>query len=73
MAAYSFDPFKFIPKDHARAGYLRAQAVDVDVVTHVGHEASQRDRDAWERMTAMGRARTAEAAGIADRATALGN
>jgi len=35
LAAYSFDPFKHIPKEHARAGYLRAQAPDVDVVTHV--------------------------------------
>jgi predicted TIM-barrel fold metal-dependent hydrolase len=35
MAAYSFDPFKYTPKEHARAGYLRAQATDVDVVTHV--------------------------------------
>ena len=51
MAAYSFDPFRHIPKEHARAGYLRAQATDVDVVTHVGRQASQRDRDAWTRMT----------------------
>ena len=51
MAAYSFDPFRYIPKEHARAGHLRSQATDVDVVTHVGHEASQRDRDAWTRMT----------------------
>ena len=35
MAAYSFDPFKHIPKEHARAGCLRAQATDVDLVTHV--------------------------------------
>ena len=72
MAAYSFDPFTHIPKEHARAGYLRAQATDVDVVTHVGREASQRDRDAWARMTAFGQARMAEAAAIADRATTLG-
>ena len=25
MAAYSFDPFKHIPKEHARAGYLRCK------------------------------------------------
>lgn len=35
MAAYSFDPFKHIAKEHARAGYLRSLATDVDVVTHV--------------------------------------
>jgi predicted TIM-barrel fold metal-dependent hydrolase len=78
MAAYSFDPFTYIPKDHARAGYLRSQATDVDVVTHVGHMASQRDRDAWTRMTTFARERqaaalTVEAIGIADRATSLGN
>ena len=81
MAAYSFDPFKYMPKEHARAGYLRAQATDVDVVTHVGRHAGQRDRDAWTRMTqfalqAQASAQapvTAEAAGIAGRATTLGN
>jgi hypothetical protein len=77
MAAYSFDPFRHIPKEHARAGHLRAQATDVDVVTHVGRQASQRDRDAWTRMTqfalqAQG-AVTVEATGIAERATTLGN
>ena len=81
MAAYSFDPFRYIPKERARAGYLRAQATDVDVVTHVGRKASQRDRDAWTRMTqfalqAQASAQapvTVEAAGIAGRATTLGN
>jgi len=79
MAAYSFDPFRHIPKERVRAGYLRAQAADVDVVTHVGHRAAQWDRDAWSRMTrfalrAQGAAPvTAEAVGIAGRATTLGN
>jgi hypothetical protein len=72
MAAYSFDPFQHIPREHARAGHLRTQATDVDVVTHVGRRASQRDRDAWARMTAFGQAKTAEATGIAQRATTLG-
>ncbi|MGB8389135.1 MAG: amidohydrolase, partial [Mycobacterium sp.] len=76
--AYSFDPFRHIPKEQARAGYLRSQATDVDVVTHVGHRASQRDRDAWTRMTqfalqAQGSAPvTAEASGISGRTTTLG-
>jgi hypothetical protein len=61
MKAYSFDPFAHIPKDHATAGYLRGQAADVDVVTRVGREASQRDLDAWARMTRFGQARTARA------------
>ena len=34
---------------------------DVDVVTHVGHRASQRDRDAWARMVSFGQARGAQA------------
>ncbi|MER5627821.1 amidohydrolase family protein [Streptosporangium sp. NPDC002544] len=58
MKAYSFDPFKHIPREQATAGYLRSLATDVDVVTHVGREASQRDRDAWARMTRFGQART---------------
>jgi hypothetical protein len=85
MAAYSFDPFRHIPQEDARAGQLRAQATDVDVVTHVGRQASQRDRDAWTRMTqfalqAQASAQvpvTAEASDIsgrsARRATSLGN
>jgi hypothetical protein len=80
MAAYSFDPFQHVPRERARAGQLRAQATDVDVVTHVGRQASQRDRDAWTRMTqfalqAQGTATpvTADAVGIAGRATTLGN
>jgi predicted TIM-barrel fold metal-dependent hydrolase len=58
MKAYSFDPFVSIPKEQATAGYLRAQATDVDVVTHVGRAADERDRELWARMT-TGRARTA--------------
>jgi predicted TIM-barrel fold metal-dependent hydrolase len=50
MRAYSFDPFAHIPKQNCRAGDLRSQATDVDVVTHVGHEASERDLEAWQRM-----------------------
>ena len=78
MAAYSFDPFKNVPEDQARAGCLRSQATDVDVVTHVGHKASQRDRDAWTRMTTFAQQRqnallSVEATGIADRAATLGN
>jgi predicted TIM-barrel fold metal-dependent hydrolase len=80
MAAYSFDPFRHVPKEQARAGYLRAQATDVDVVTHVGRHAGQRDLDTWNRMTqfalqAQAAATTVpvEVTGIAGRATTLGN
>lgn len=77
LAAYSFDQFP--PTSKVQAGYLRAPATDVDVVTHVGHRAAQWDRDAWSRMTrfafrVQGAAPvTAEAVGIAGRATTLGN
>jgi predicted TIM-barrel fold metal-dependent hydrolase len=61
MAAYSFDPFRYVPKEQATAGYLRSQATDVDVVTHVGREASERDLEAWGRMTQVGQAAKAAA------------
>jgi hypothetical protein len=54
-----------VPRDQATAGYLRAQATDVDVVTRVGHEASQRDLDAFARMTRFSQARSAANAGNA--------
>jgi predicted TIM-barrel fold metal-dependent hydrolase len=57
MRAYSFDPFTHIPKDQCRAGRLRNLATDVDTVTHVGHEASEKDLETWRRM----RERTAAA------------
>ena len=57
-----------------------SRVTDVDVVTHVGRQASQRDRDAWTRMTQFAlqakgtvTAATVEATGIAGRATTLGN
>jgi predicted TIM-barrel fold metal-dependent hydrolase len=51
MAAYSFDPFKHVAREQATAGALRAQATDVDVVTHVGHAATDRDVELWRAMT----------------------
>jgi predicted TIM-barrel fold metal-dependent hydrolase len=79
MKAYSFDPFTYIPKDRARAGYLRAQATDVDVVTHVGRKADASDRELWTQMTQrfVQATETApvktDAVGIQDRAEVLGN
>jgi predicted TIM-barrel fold metal-dependent hydrolase len=72
MAAYLFDPYRHIPKDQCRAGVLRAQAADVDTVTHVGHEASQRDLDSWARMTSFANKQKAQA-DIAARLQKLGN
>lgn len=71
MKAYSFDPFKHIPKEQARAGALRALATDVDVVTHVGHEASEADLEAWDRMAKYGQQRLADA-DVSARAERLG-
>jgi predicted TIM-barrel fold metal-dependent hydrolase len=62
MRAYSFDPFAHVPRDQATAGYLRSLAADVDVVTRVGHAASERDRESWAKMTRAGQSRTAQAA-----------
>jgi len=72
MAAYSFDPFAHVPRAQARAGALRAQAADVDVVTRVGHEASQRDLDAWARMTAFRSTTRLTNADISERGAKLG-
>jgi predicted TIM-barrel fold metal-dependent hydrolase len=72
MKAYTFDPYKHIPKDQCRAGALRAQATDVDTVTRVGHAASQRDLDAWARMTSFATRQKAQA-DIAARLEKLGS
>ncbi|WP_029430128.1 amidohydrolase family protein [Blastococcus sp. URHD0036] len=61
MKAYSFDPFRYVPKEQATAGHLRSQATDVDVVTRVGRQASERDLEAWGRMTQVGQAAKAAA------------
>jgi hypothetical protein len=63
IRAYSFDPFTHVPKEQATAGHLRSQAADVDVVTHVGRRASERDREAWARMTRFGQSAAAATAG----------
>ncbi|WP_261567338.1 amidohydrolase family protein [Frankia gtarii] len=55
MKLYQFDPFSTRPREACTAGALRAEATDVDVVTRVGHEASERDLQAWKAMTSAGR------------------
>jgi predicted TIM-barrel fold metal-dependent hydrolase len=50
MRAYQFDPFAHRTRDACRAGALRAESPDVDTVTHVGRQASERDLQAWARM-----------------------
>ena len=47
-----FDPFALRPRERCTAGALRAESPDVDTVTRVGRPASERDLDAWRRITA---------------------
>jgi predicted TIM-barrel fold metal-dependent hydrolase len=47
MRLYQFDPFAHRPKEQCTVGALRSEALDVDVVTHVGRPADERDLRAW--------------------------
>jgi predicted TIM-barrel fold metal-dependent hydrolase len=51
MRHFSFDPFATRPRDRCTAAALRAESPDVDVVTHVGREADERDIAAWRNLT----------------------
>ena len=51
MRHYQFDPFAIRPREQCTAAALRAEATDVDTVTHVGRLADDTDRDAWRQMT----------------------
>jgi len=50
MRHYQFDPFSIRPREQCTAGALRAEATDVDTVTHVGRLADESDIEAWERI-----------------------
>ena len=58
MRHFRFDPFASRARERCTAAALRAEAGDVDTVTHVGRLADESDRDAWRRMTGAA-ARTA--------------
>jgi predicted TIM-barrel fold metal-dependent hydrolase len=45
MRAYQFDPFAHRTRESSTVAALRAEAADVDVVTHVGHTNSGGDMD----------------------------
>jgi predicted TIM-barrel fold metal-dependent hydrolase len=49
---YQFDPFAHRAKEACRVGALRAEGADVDVVTRVGHRSSERDLEAWSKISA---------------------
>lgn len=51
MRHFRFDPFATRPRERCTAAALRAEAGDVDTVTHVGRLADESDRDAWRKMT----------------------
>jgi len=51
MRHYQFDPFAIRPRERCTVGALRAEAVDVDTVTHVGRRADERDLATWKKMT----------------------
>ncbi len=48
---YQFDPFHTRPPERCTVAALRAEAVDVDTVTHVGRRADDRDLATWKQMT----------------------
>jgi predicted TIM-barrel fold metal-dependent hydrolase len=51
MRHYRFDPFATRPKEQCTVAALRAEAGDVDTVTHVGRAADETDIAAWRAMT----------------------
>jgi predicted TIM-barrel fold metal-dependent hydrolase len=51
MRHYNFDPFSIRPREQCTVAALRAEATDVDTVTHVGHLADESDRAAFQKMT----------------------
>ena len=48
MRHFQFNPFAFRSRETCTVGALRAEATDVDVVTHVGRQADQRDSEAFK-------------------------
>jgi len=51
MRHYQFDPFAIRAPEQCTVAALRAEASDVDTVTHVGRHADETDVAAWKRMT----------------------
>jgi hypothetical protein len=51
MRHYQFDPFRTRARERCTVGALRADAADVDTVTHVGRRADERDLATWKQMT----------------------
>jgi len=51
MSHFRFDPFATRPREQCTARALRAEAADVDTVTHVGRLADARDLESWRKLT----------------------
>ncbi|HUF84243.1 MAG TPA: amidohydrolase family protein [Acidimicrobiia bacterium] len=51
MRHFRFDPFATRPREQCTVAALRAEAADVDTVTHVGRRADETDVAAWKAMT----------------------
>jgi predicted TIM-barrel fold metal-dependent hydrolase len=51
MRHFSFDPYATRPPAKCTAGALRAEATDVDTVTHVGRPPDESDRDYFSRLS----------------------
>jgi hypothetical protein len=51
MRHFSFNPFATRPREYCTAKALRAEALDVDTVTHVGRPPDARDRDYFKTFT----------------------
>jgi hypothetical protein len=55
MTHFRFDPFATRPREACTARALRAEAGDVDTVTHVGRLADERDLETWRKLTTRAR------------------
>ena len=51
MRHFQFDPFAIRPREQCTVAALRAEAGDVDTVTHAGRPADERDLATWRTLT----------------------
>jgi hypothetical protein len=58
MRHFAFDPFATRPKERCTVRALRAEATDVDTVTHVGRAPTEADRDYFRNLVPKDGART---------------
>jgi predicted TIM-barrel fold metal-dependent hydrolase len=58
MRHFRFEPFRHRARESCTAGALRAEASDVDTVTHVGRRADERDLEYFKAISGGGRARS---------------